>query len=319
VLAGALAVCALALATLHFREEAVVTPAVRFTIDPPEGSSFDSFALSPDGRRLAFTANKGGHRRLWLRALDSASQQMFPGEQGYNPFWSPDSRSIGFFDLGKVVVLDVSAKGATPRRILYSGDTHASARGAWGPDGVIVFNPASYGPLRRVPARGGTPEVLRHTRGHHSYPTFLPDGRILFSVSSGSEGTNIYAGASGSPGVQLVRSGSSPVYLNAGSGQLMFLSGNTLMVQPFDRRRAAVKGEPRMLIEGVGSYSASEAGSLRTAPGEQTERDGLRGSTVRAEDWRLRSRMAISTISASRPVPNRWPRSSRWAVETIYG
>jgi eukaryotic-like serine/threonine-protein kinase len=219
VIGAALSLCTIVLAALHFREEAVVAPAFRFTIDPPEGSSFDSFALSPDGRRLAFAATKEGSRQLWLRALDTSSLMVLPGtEQAYNPFWSPDSRSIAFFNLGKLAVVDVSTTGTAPRRILYAGDTHATARGAWGPNGVIVFNPATYGPLRRVSAVGGTATALMQDtrRGHHTFPAFLPDGRFLFDLLIGSEGTTIYAGALNDPGMQPVRSGASPVYLDFG-------------------------------------------------------------------------------------------------------
>ena len=57
-------------------------------------------AVSPDGRRLAFVANTNGANRLWLRSLDSLTAQLLPGTEGVwaasAPFWSPDSRFIGF-------------------------------------------------------------------------------------------------------------------------------------------------------------------------------------------------------------------------------
>src|SRR5262249_37194708 len=67
------------------------------SILPPEGASFGQIAVSPDGRYLAFTAATGGNVRLWVRAFDLSEAKPLPGTQdAKNPFWSPDSRFIGF-------------------------------------------------------------------------------------------------------------------------------------------------------------------------------------------------------------------------------
>ena len=53
------------------------TPPIRFALAPPQGTAFYSgfdisFALSPDGRNLAFVAQKeDGTKQLWLRSLYS--------------------------------------------------------------------------------------------------------------------------------------------------------------------------------------------------------------------------------------------------------
>ncbi|HEV2666352.1 MAG TPA: protein kinase [Blastocatellia bacterium] len=68
------------------------------SILPPERSSFGQIAVSPDGRQLAFTAANGGKVQLWVQALDSTEARALAGTQGARfPFWSPDSRFIGFF------------------------------------------------------------------------------------------------------------------------------------------------------------------------------------------------------------------------------
>ena len=55
------------LALVHFREVRPPGPrSVRYEIPPPEKSRIDYFKLSPDGRLLAFTAQ----RHLWIRSLD---------------------------------------------------------------------------------------------------------------------------------------------------------------------------------------------------------------------------------------------------------
>src|SRR5262245_35593253 len=77
-------------------------PAMKFSILPPERSSFEHIAVSPDGHQLAFTAATGGNVQLWVRALDSTDAKPLAGTQGATfLFWSPDSRFIGFFAEGR--------------------------------------------------------------------------------------------------------------------------------------------------------------------------------------------------------------------------
>ena len=52
---------------------------LRLSILPPENASFESFAVSPDGRKLAFTAPLNGRMMLWVRALDSLEAKPLAG------------------------------------------------------------------------------------------------------------------------------------------------------------------------------------------------------------------------------------------------
>ena len=66
------------------------------------GSSFTNlavdFAVSPDGRHVAFIANSKAGSSLWVRSLAAVDVRQIRGTDGArNPFWSPDSQSIGFF------------------------------------------------------------------------------------------------------------------------------------------------------------------------------------------------------------------------------
>ena len=117
---------------------------------PPElGAPFDSaFEISAgQDSGLAFNAQQA----LWLRSLADGSLRRLPGTAGGTlPFWSPDSRSIGFFAEGRLQRLtlpdgapSVLADAANPQG------------GAWGQNGFIVFAPATVGPLRQVAERGG--------------------------------------------------------------------------------------------------------------------------------------------------------------------
>src|SRR5262249_41674656 len=158
----------------------VDAPEMRFEVVTPPTPDQRSLALSPDGRRLVFVAAGDGPPRLWLRSLDAVGARPISGtENAAFPFWSPDSRSIGFFADGKLKRLDVD--GGSPQTLT----TVRNGRGgAWNHDGVILFALAGSR-LLRMPASGGevisvTPQVAREY--DHRFPQFLPDGRhFIFS------------------------------------------------------------------------------------------------------------------------------------------
>src|SRR5438552_2597381 len=110
----------IALAIPYFRTAPVETAAVEFPIAPPEGAAFGPIdttlnraappypAASPDGRYIAFLAGKAGEPvRIWVRPLDASEARVLAGTEGaLSPFWSPDSRKIGFFAGGKLKAVD---------------------------------------------------------------------------------------------------------------------------------------------------------------------------------------------------------------------
>ena len=103
VAAGALALALAALGFLYFRELEHTQATLRYTVTAPGNSTVHSFAISPDGRLLAIAARVNGNRQLWLRPLNALqAQPMAFTEDATYPFWSPDSRYIGFFAQGKL-------------------------------------------------------------------------------------------------------------------------------------------------------------------------------------------------------------------------
>ena len=56
--------------------------------------------VAPDGSAIVFGASAPGESvTLWIRSLRTGeARQLEETEGGFAPFWSPDSRSIGFFD-----------------------------------------------------------------------------------------------------------------------------------------------------------------------------------------------------------------------------
>ncbi|HMC63537.1 MAG TPA: serine/threonine-protein kinase, partial [Gemmataceae bacterium] len=126
---------------------------IRFTVAPPENSSVDSLSLSPDGRYLAIAAAVGTGRSLWLRAIDTVELRPLPGtEDARFPFWSPDSRFLGFFAGGKLK--KVAVRGGPPQTLC---DAAEGQGGTWNQEGVILFAAESRSTLFQVPAAGGAP------------------------------------------------------------------------------------------------------------------------------------------------------------------
>jgi len=171
----------------------------QFVILPPEKASFSpdpsSMAISPDGRQIVFAASGSARASsLWVRPLDSLSAHELAGtDDGTEPFWSPDSRSIGFFARGKLQRIDVAGG---PAQAL--ADASFPVGGAWGRGGVIVFAPR-LGPLYRVLAAGGAATLATYSgeRVVDGWPSFLPDGRhfLFFGASLRAGASNVYVGS----------------------------------------------------------------------------------------------------------------------------
>jgi Tol biopolymer transport system component/tRNA A-37 threonylcarbamoyl transferase component Bud32 len=261
--AGVFLLTTIALGWIHFRETASVPAPVRFYIQPPPQNSFDIYlAVSPDGRRVAFTARDDkGLVSLWVRDLGSLDARKLPGTEGaWSPFWSPDSGSLAFSDGQMLKKIDIA--GGPPQTLCEIDGI--VGLGTWGRDGVIVFGSRSVGPLRRVPASGGVPAPVTALQGatFHSFPAFLPDGRrfLYFLGASDRERQGIYLGsldvsAEQQTATRLMPAELGPVQVvsDGSSTRLLYVREQTVMSQPFDLTRSALVGEPEPVIERVGS------------------------------------------------------------------
>lgn len=173
---------------------------LRLSLLPPQFTSFVpyNFAISPDGRRLAFVAAApDGGTALWIRSLASGTAQQLTGTKGaMYPFWSPDNRQVGFFGDGKLKSADAS--GSAVQIIC---DAPVGAGGTWNDHGTIVFAANSLNrssrtvTLMKVPASGGDPQPAITSTGSNAatlWPSFLPDGdHFLYFVSL----TGVYVGS----------------------------------------------------------------------------------------------------------------------------
>ena len=256
------------------------SPTVRFQIPSPDKTSFtaglaftgdvsqNAGSMSPDGRRIAFTArNEAGQVLLWVRALDAVTAQPLPGTDGAAlPFWSPNSRSLGFFTPGNLKRIDVD--GGPVQTICAAPNGRG---GTWNRDGVIVFVPGGLASsLLRVSASGGEPSpitTLRAGETVHWSPSFLPDGRRFLYWSQGTDGirATIVGSLDSADTKRLLASDSPAVF--ASPGYLLFLRQGTLLAQPFDAARLEPTGDAVPIAEQVASglgraFSVSETGTL---------------------------------------------------------
>jgi dipeptidyl aminopeptidase/acylaminoacyl peptidase len=199
--------------------------------------------------------------------LDSPAALSLPGTEGAgDPFWSPDSRSLGFFAGGKLKTIQV--EGGAP--VVVANASVNEAGGSWSRDGSLLFVPDFGKGIYKVAATGGEPmPVIRpdpHKWEYFASPRYLPDGRhFLFMSLQGDRGPGTYfASVDGEAQRFVVAGRTSAIYA---SGQLLYLRDGILVAQAFDADGGTLKGQqayhiaeniPRAYVRGV--FDASENG-----------------------------------------------------------
>jgi DNA-binding winged helix-turn-helix (wHTH) protein/Tol biopolymer transport system component len=252
VLATVVVAFSLAISGVWLRRPTNAVRVVRAAILPPPATSFvpHQFALSSDGTQLTFSASDAdGTTALWVRSLSGGAARRLDGTTGAaDPFWSPDSRHIGFFANRKLETIDL-VDGAT--RTL--GDARRPRGGSWGANGVILYAPDVQGPLFQVPAAGGTPEPVAQAMPgtlSRSWPVFLPDGRHFLYVvpDSNGVGSRLYVGAldASAPTPILDHIVGMVAYTN---DRLFFVRDATLMAQRFSLAQLRPSGSPTPIVE----------------------------------------------------------------------
>ncbi|MCH6554813.1 MAG: PD40 domain-containing protein [Acidobacteria bacterium] len=226
--------------------------------------------LSPDGKTLAYVAESGGGRKLYVRPLDQLETTLLSGTEGArDPFFSPDGRWVAFFTDN--ALKKVSVSGGAPLTLC---ETQLNRGGTWGPDDTIVFASHITAGLSRIPATGGTPEeITTRSEGErsHRWPHFLPNGKAVLFIAQGAgasyDDATIEAVvlATGERKV-LHEGGTYPRYLPSGStGHLVYVREATLFAVPFDPDRVEVTGQPAPVLEGVASLGAPANGGAQYA------------------------------------------------------
>lgn len=223
--------------------------------------------LSPNGEYLAFKASDSDARdMIWIRPLNSLESYPLPGTEGANrPFWSPDSRYIGFIE-GRNQLKKISAAGGPAQLIC---ETDGGADGTWGTSGYIIYDAGQGDSLFMVAASGGTPVNLlgldrEAGETTHSWPWFLPDGKHYLYLADMTD----KAAAGGN---YLLRVGHIetrevktlfPVDARVqycDPGYLVYFRNGILLAQRFDPDKLEVLGEAVPLTDEVGVGEADRA------------------------------------------------------------
>jgi serine/threonine-protein kinase len=288
---AALAVAALILAGTiaggNARNDATPRLPLHLSVTFPENAQMHlslprpSLALSPDGRRVVYTANGGPEPpQLWIRDLDQFAARPIPGTRNARmAAFSPDGRWIAFFADGQLKKVPTTTG---PAMVLCDA---VSAFGAtWTANDEIVFGlgAAARGDmgLWRVPAGGG--ERRQVSSEFMGYPEALPDGRRVL-VTMDNEG----ARTSSDLTVALVdlESGHVTRLLDGAvaarytaTGHLIYLRNGELLAAAFDPATAAVGDERVPVVSDiyfdpslpVGNFTVSPSGTLAYVPGDDS-------------------------------------------------
>ena len=293
LIAGGLAITLLAAGTIavrHFLETPLPLSPIQFTISPPPNITLaplasggtglaPQIAVSPDGRFVAFVGSGQNGYQLWMRSISGLDARVFAGtEEAMFPFWSPDSRFIGFFANGKLKKLRVA--GGPPVVLC---DAAGGRGGTWNRENIIVFA-SSTTFLQRVSAEGGVPQKASASdkaydeTSHHRFPSFLPDGRhfvyteVVGACCPPPKPGRIRIGTLDTlDAMTLLEVDSSSAFA---SGHLLFNRAGTLMAQAFDTTSHRFTGDAFPVVEHIGtegsryaSFSVSDTGVLVTARG----------------------------------------------------
>jgi predicted Ser/Thr protein kinase len=254
IAAGLLLIAAAVLGYLALRRAPEAARPVEFSILAPENTTLREPRVSPDGERIAFSVVSpggfltGGRPQIYVRRLNSPELVAVPGTEGAtDTFWSPDSRSIGFYADGRLKRVELA--GGQPQTLctVLADVTYAD----WNRDGVILLGGKRRG-LMRVPAQGGAPELVtpldpQKRELDHIGPVFLPDGkRFVYLARQAQDQLRAKWGSldgkeSGDLPIQ------SALLQYAPPGYLLFPREGALFAQKLDVRSMKFAGEPWMV------------------------------------------------------------------------
>ncbi len=297
------------LSFLYARRALPAREALRFEVSTPGNTRAQMFALSPDGRHLAFIT--GNPLQLWVRPMDALESRVLPGTEGASfPFWSPDGQRLGFFAQGKLKTIGLA--GGPPQSLC---DAISGRGGSWSRDGTILFSASNLSPILRIASTGGSPVpvtmVPADVNEGHRYPSFLPDGRhFLFNVgTTRADAAGVYVGSlDGGEPVRLLPDVTNALYAArpGGRGLLVFRRDRTLTAQRFDPDALETEGDMFPVAEGVafGSANLNTFGAF-TVSDNGTLAYQLGGTALRRElVWVDRSGKHLDTATKPAEIQN---------------
>ena len=315
------------IATMGFTRSAPL-PLVQFIAATTEDSKLDpsgvdrDVAISPDGARLVYVTGGPGRVRLVTRAFAELNATvLWEGGTSRSPFFSPDGRWVGFFDVS-TTLRKISITGGPVLDV--SRAVGIGARGAsWSTDDTIVFataDPATG--LLRVPAAGGAPEVLTRpdvSKGEldHFWPEALPNARgVLFTiVSPGSTQIAVLDLTTREQKI-LVRGGTHAQYVQP--GYLVYGGAAGLQTMAFDLDRLEVSGSAVKVLDQVVISPEGAVNAAVSREGTLVYARPVSSTADRIPVWVTRDGREEPIAAPPRPYvyPRLSPDGTRVALET---
>ncbi len=263
----------------------------RFRIETNPGTVWATWPqISPDGKFIAYRAGDSANvPMIWIRPLNALESYALPGTENANrPFWSPDSKYLGFTIDGKVKRISISGG---PAQLL--GEAPNVADGSWGSAGVILLDGGTNDSIRAVSAAGGqisaATKIDRSQKEiFHAWPQFLPDGKhFLYLAAADSlrqdQDYFLKVGTMDSDESITIMTINSLVRY-AEPGYLIFMRDKILMAQKFDPTGFKVAGEPQPITDKVRSFentgganfSVSHEGTLIMGTNDRSSQSELK-------------------------------------------
>src|SRR6266567_1669215 len=227
----------------------------KLAVLPPDGFALEgaagrqSFALSPDGARLAFTAmDSRGEFSVFLRDFNSLEPRLVPGSEGaHTVFWPADGRSLYLTAKGKFLRMPLEGEG----HILLADSPSFMCSGAWlSPKRILLDSfRASY----LVSPSGGPLERLKEI---YLWPQMLPDGEhvlyVRWDARVGRNRAHVLRVGDFTTTKDLIETDSRVLYapstVTPKTGYLMYVRAGNLLARPFDPRSLQVTGEAMPVV-----------------------------------------------------------------------
>jgi len=262
----------------------------RYELTLPENVTYTalavaSIAISPQGTHVA-TAAEG---QIYVRAVGDDEAAPVRGTEGIAlvPFFSPDGQSLGFWAEGELRKVSIGG-GAAVKLTDLPDDAPAGA--SWSADNTILY--AADG-IFRVSGDGGEPQEVVTGKEDSFYqgPRLLPDGSILYTVSTTSDATwddarIVVQGPDDTEPTVLVSGGRDARYLP--TGHIIYALEDAVLARTFDLETREVGGAVPLLqgvagasvATGAAHFDVSTTGDLVFIAG------GSQGQEARTLVWR---------------------------------
>jgi predicted Ser/Thr protein kinase len=224
----------------------------------------NTLAVAPDGRKIAMVVEVNQKTGVWIKALEERTPHFVVGSDGAQfVLWSPDSKSIAFRVLDKLLRFDLRTSAPVPIAAVPIGPTFGADWGDDGTSGGSILFPGGAPGVVRVSGSGGAPVAIGLSDVAH--PQMLPQGRFFYTSRQ-------KAAVFGAPfdhpatSVEILKEDAAPVYARRagelgkrGDGFLLWIRGTTLLAQAFDPSTMRLTGESVVLANPAWTVAVSSS------------------------------------------------------------